>query len=311
VITDFNGDIVYVHGEIGKYLRPVTGHASLNVIEMAGEGLEAELRAAIYTASSQQLPTLNLQVRVQANGDFTSVSVRPLPGMGEGHNMLLVSFEEIGGNRPAKTKRKASNRPIDLSRIEMLERELTYSKENLHAIIEEQQASNEELKTSNEELQTINEELQSTNEELETSREEMQSVNEELVTVNAELQSKIEQLAGMQNDMKNLLDNANHGTVFLDEQMVIRRFTPQAVNIYRLIASDVGRPLADIKSNLYDENVLVRAQAVLETLEPYETEVQTCHQEWYLMRIQPYRTLDDIITGVVLTFTDSHKRFNN
>ncbi len=305
VITDKKGELIYVHGDTGKYLRPGPGQASLNVIEMAREGLEIELRTAIHAASSHNTPTLNREVQVKTNGDFTTVSlsVRPLPAIDGDENLLLVSFQDIASIQ-LKPKHKARAKPNELSRIEVLERELAYSKENLQAIIEEQQASNEELKSTNEELQSTNEELQSTNEELETSKEEMQSVNEELITVNAELQTKIEQLAGMQNDMKNLLDNTNIGTVFLDEHMAIRRFTREATNIYRLIAADVGRPLADIKSNLDGEDLLVDAQSVLETLVPFEKEVRTHNAEWYLMRIQPYRTLDNIIEGVVLTFTN-------
>ena len=157
-------------------------------------------------------------------------------------------------------------------------------------------------------MQSTNEELQSTNEELETSKEELQSVNEELITVNAELQAKIEQLAGMQNDMKNLLDNINIGTIFLDQHLVIRRFTREAARAYRLVASDVGRPLGDIKSNLEGEDLLADAQAVLESLVPRKREVRTGDGTWFLARIQPYRTLDNVIEGVVLTFTDISER---
>ncbi len=153
-------------------------------------------------------------------------------------------------------------------------------------------------------MQSTNEELQSTNEELETSKEELQSVNEELITVNAELQGKIEQLAVMQNDMKNLLDNINIGTLFLDANLCIKRITRDAVKIYRLVASDVGRPLFDIKSNLIDSDLLNDAKSVLETLVPFEREVHTTGGACYLARIQPYRTLDNVIDGVVLTFTD-------
>jgi two-component system, chemotaxis family, CheB/CheR fusion protein len=309
VITDRRGDMIYVHGDTGKYLRPGPGQASLNIIEMAREGLEIELRKAIHTASDQNIPTLNREVQVKTNEDLSTISfsVRPLPEIESDENFLLVSFHDISETQVRST-RKTRAKPNELGRIEILERELSYSKENLQAIIEEQQASNEELKSTNEELQSTNEELQSTNEELETSKEEMQSVNEELITVNAELQSKIEQLAGMQNDMKNLLDNTNIATLFLDGQMGIRRFTREAITIYRLVASDVGRPLADIKSNLDGEDLLVKAQSVLETLVPYETEVKTQNGEWYLVRIQPYRTLDNIIEGVVLTFTNISKR---
>ena len=185
---------------------------------------------------------------------------------GGGADLPAVSATAATAGKSARSKRPAPT--AEQNRIEELERELTYTKENLHATIEEQQASNEELKSTNEEMQSTNEELQSTNEELETSKEELQSVNEELVTVNAELQNKIEQLAGMQNDMKNLLDNINVGTVFLNDTLNIKRFTREAVKVYRLVASDVGRPLADIKSNINDDDLLADAQAVLETLVP-------------------------------------------
>jgi two-component system CheB/CheR fusion protein len=246
-----------------------------------------------------------------------SFSVRPLPYPDATHNLLLVSFQDVAGpiaeksasNVPAPAKTARGKRGAEEAwRADELVRELAYTKENLHATIEEQQASNEELKSTNEEMQSTNEELQSTNEELETSKEELQSVNEELITVNAELQNKIEQLAGMQNDMKNLLDNINIGTIFLNDALKIKRFTREATQVYRLVASDVGRPLADIKSNIRDDDLLADAQAVLESLVPREREVLTASGEWYLARIQPYRTLENVIDGVVLTFTDITKR---
>ena len=307
VVTDLTGRTLYVHGDTGKYLRPAPGQASLNVVEMAREGLELELRNAIQQATSSGTPTIGKEIQVKTNGGYSTVSlsVRPLPGMEGEQDLLLISFQDAP---KTKTKRKSTNSPIENSRVDELERELAYTKENLQATIEEQQASNEELKSSNEESQSTNEELQSTNEELETSKEELQSVNEELITVNAEFQSKIEQLTGMQNDMKNLLDNTNIGTIFLDEKMIIRRFTREATNIYRLVPSDVGRPLSDINSNLEGEELLSKAQTVLDTLVPYELEVQTRSESWYLLRMQPYRTLDNVIEGVVLTFTDISKR---
>jgi two-component system CheB/CheR fusion protein len=311
VVADLKGDILYVHGDTGKYLRPAPGQASLNVIDMAREGLELELRAAIRAAASEGTPTLDRATQVKANGGFTAVSlsVRPLPSQDGGQNLLLVSFHDLADPAAAKKPgRKRAAQPAEQGRIEALERDLAYLKESYQASIEEQQASNEELKSANEEMQSTNEELQSTNEELETSKEELQSVNEELITVNAELQAKIEQLAGMQNDMKNLLDNTHIGTVFLDEKLLIRRFTREAAKLYRLVPSDVGRPLCDIKSNLVGEDLLAKAQSVLESLVPNEREVRTADGAWYLARIQPYRTLDNVIEGVVLTFTDISKR---
>ena len=304
VITDFKGHIIYVHGDTGKYLRPALGEASINIIDMAREGLNLELRAAIYAAANKGVLTLNREIQVKTNGGFTTVSlsVRPVPNSNNHHNQLLVSFQDVA--QPKKTSRKPVAKTAELVRIEELEHDLLYLKESYQVNIEEQQAFNEELKSANEELQSTNEEMQSSNEELETSKEELQSVNEELITVNSELQAKIEQLADMQNDMKNLLDNVNVGIIFLDQHLVIRRFTREAVRLYRLIASDVGRPLNDIKSVVEVNDLLVAAQHVLDSLIPYEREIHLDGDTWMLVRIQPYRSLDNMIDGVVLTFTD-------
>ena len=312
VVTDRKGDILYVHGETGKYLRPAPGQASLNVIEMAREGLELELRAAINFAANGGLPTLNRELQVKTNGGFTAVSlsVRPLPNGNDDQQLLLVSFQDIA--RPAvKPKRQRTAQPAEhgqLGRLEALERDLMYLKENHQIAVQELQAANEEAKSTNEEMQATNEELQSANEELETSKEELQSINEELVTVNSELQAKCEQLANMQNDIKNLLDNIKVGIIFLDRQLMIRSFTREAIQVYRLVPSDVGRPLNDIKSVLADKDLLNAAQTVLETLIPYECELNHKDDAWILARIQPYRTVDNLIDGVVLTFTDISSR---
>lgn len=328
VITNIKGDMLYVHGETGKYLRPAPGEASLNVVEMAREGLERELRSAIHVVTTQGISIINKEMQVKTNGGFTTVglSVRPLPksvspensseGGKDTQNLLLISFQDIA-TPIIDPKKKSIAKPAEIGHIKELEQELVFIKESQQATIMEQQAFNEELKTTNEELQSTNEELQSTNEELETSKEELQSVNEELITVNAELQSKIEQLAGMQNDMKNLHDNINIGTIFLDQNMSIRRFTRDATKVYRLAQADLRRPLADIKSDLVtdpksdtkaEEDLLNKAQKVLETLVSYEQEVNTNNGICYLLRIQPYRTLDNVIEGVVLTFTDISQR---
>jgi two-component system CheB/CheR fusion protein len=310
VVTDENGNILYVHGDTGRYLRPAPGQATLNIVEMAREGLQLHLRNAIHAAAVQNEPTLNHEVPVKCEGELQilSFSVRQMSGSDGRQKLLLISFQDVA--HPAARKNSHGKIPghAELARVDELERELAYTRENLQATIEEQQASNEELKSTNEELQSTNEELQSTNEELETSKEELQSVNEELVTVNAELQAKIEQLAMMQNDMKNLLDNINIGTLFLDTRLRINRITRDAVKIYRVVAGDVGRPLSDIKSNIADGDLLIDAQKVLDTLVPFEREIRTDEGAYYLARIQPYRTLDNVIDGVVLTFTDISTR---
>ncbi|MGZ5007314.1 MAG: chemotaxis protein CheB [Methylobacter sp.] len=310
-VTDLKGNILYIYGETGKYLRPAPGHASLNIIDMAREGLQLELRSAI-AAANHGSPTQSKELSVKTNGEFHSVyfCVRPMSNPNDRQNLLLVSFQEKAHPIPDKPVRsKHSAKPDDLHHIEELERELAYTKENLQATIEEQFASNEELKCTNEEMQSTNEELQSTNEELETSKEELQSINEELITVNSELQAKIVQLADMQNDMKNLLDNTHIGTIFLDQNLIIRRFTRDATKIYRLAASDVGRALRDIKPELKGkEDLLDAAHSVLDNLVPIEREVKTLNGNSYLTRIQPYRTLENMIDGVVLTFTDITER---
>jgi len=309
VVTDMAGDILYVHGETGKYLRPAPGTATLNVIDMAREGLDLELRSAIYIAVNDGVTTLNREMEVKTNGGFSTVSlsVRVLPDLGNGQKQLLVSFQDIP-KAVAKRGRKRVNAPAELTKIEELEYNLSNLKQSYLANIEEQQSSNEELKSTNEEMQSTNEELQSTNEELETSKEELQSVNEEMITVNSELQRKIEQLADIQNDMKNLMDNINVGILFLDTHLIIRRFTRETLRIYRLVNSDIGRPLIDIKCMAEGDDLLHAAQEVLESLIPYECELRLAGNIWVLARIQPYRTLDNVIGGVVLTFTDITSR---
>ena len=307
VITDEKGNIVYVHGDTGKYLQPAPGLISTNVIDMAREGLQLDLRTAIMTAALQKKPVVAKDLPVRTNGGIHGVdlAVRPLADTEATGELLLISFQDAGQHPQEKSTR--AKRPAAkgaTKRFEDMEQELAFTKENLQATIEEMQAANEELKSTNEELQSTNEELQSTNEELETSKEEMQSVNEEIVTVNSELQAKIEQLTDIQNDMKNLLENVNLGTIFLDDRLAIKRFTREATKVYRLAPSDMGRPLADIRSTIPDEDLVADAQGVLDTLIPLEKPVRTTGNEWYNVRIMPYRTYENVIDGVVLTFSD-------
>jgi two-component system CheB/CheR fusion protein len=215
---------------------------------------------------------------------------------------------EKTNKRAADTGGSDPHVPSGLSaeaRIAALQQELRAKDEYLQSANEELETSNEELKSSNEEMQSVNEELQSTNEELETSKEELQSVNEELATVNTELQTKVIDLSRANNDMNNLLAGTGIGTVFVDFQLRILRFTPSATRILNLILSDVGRPVRHIVSNMVGYNILAAdVQVVLDTLVPKEVDVQTLEGKWYTMRIQPYRTLDNVIEGAVITFAD-------
>jgi two-component system, chemotaxis family, CheB/CheR fusion protein len=245
-----------------------------------------------------------------------NLTVRPMtlgPDATTQPNLFLVVLEEAPAHdQPPPEKAAADEGDVErqgatdfAARIAALKQELRAKEEYLQTANEELETSNEELKSSNEEMQSINEELQSTNEELETSKEELQSVNEELATVNAELQTKILDLSRVNNDLNNLLAGTGIATIFVDHQQRILRFTPTVTKVISLILSDVGRPVGQIVSNLVAYDRLVPdVQAVLDTLEPKEVEVQTRAGEWYMLRIRPYRTLENVIEGAVITFVD-------
>lgn len=303
VTTDTDGNILYVHGDTSPYLSTPSGPVTTNVIDMAHTGLQLALRSAVQSALQGE-PSINNDVIMNtkdgerwANFSVRRV-VRPVSHADDDEALLLVSFQDGAGRSADKPKH---GKPALISdahrRNEQLERELILARENQQAIIEEMQATNEEL-------QSTNEELQSSNEELETSREELQSLNEETITVNSELNTKVEQLSISKNDLNNLMDNVNTGIVFLDYELKIRRYTQEAVKVYRLIATDLGRPLGDITTNLQDGNLLTELHTVLETLIPQEIEVKTTDGVYYLARIQPYRTSGQVIEGLVLSFTD-------
>jgi two-component system, chemotaxis family, CheB/CheR fusion protein len=252
---------------------------------------------------------------VKTNGDFTPVNlaVHPVafgPPATTEAPLFLVILEDAPRPSGVEQAPETSGAPADPgtepdARLISLQHELRLKEENLRTAIEELETSNEELKSSNEEMQSVNEELQSTNEELETSKEELQSVNEELATVNAELQSKVADLSRANNDMNNLLAGSGIATVFVDHQLRILRFTPSTTRLINLIPTDVGRPVGHIVSNLagYDR-LSADVQQVLDGLVPKDVEVETKAGDCYCMRIQPYRTLENVIEGAVITFQD-------
>ncbi len=314
-LVNDRGDILYLHGRTGRYLELAAGEVEVNILKMAREGLRRPLTVALRRAASKQERVHEAGVPVKTNGDITLVdlTVQPLAseaGDAADATLCLVILEDAAappgaGAYPAPAAELAeTGEPVD-ARIAALRRELRLKEENLRIINEELETSNEELKSSNEEMQSVNEELQSTNEEMETSKEELQSVNEELSTVNIELQARVAELSRANNDMNNLLAGTGVGTIFVDHALHIKRYTPTVTQLINLIPTDVGRSVGHIVSNLRGYDRLVEdVQRVLDTLVPVEAEVQSKAGKWFLLRIRPYRTLENLIEGAVITFTD-------
>lgn len=311
-MVNAQGEILYVHGRTGMFLEPAPGEAGpSNILKMAREGLRSELGAALRKVAATGAAVRSPGLSVKTNGHFTSVDMVVRPVSAEqtayaGTPMYLVLLSE-SAPRPGPSAAGAPTSPgvEEDALVLSLRRELKAQEDYLQAANEELETSNEELKSSNEEMQSVNEEMQSANEELETSKEELQSVNEELATVNVELQAKVADLTRVNNDMNNLMAGTGIGTVFVDHGLNIQRFTPAATRIINLIPSDIGRPVGHIVSNLvgYD-SLLSDVRTVLETLVPKETEARTLAGAWYTIRIMPYRTLENVIEGVVITFVD-------
>ena len=315
------GDILYLHGRTGQYLEPAPGEAGINnILKMAREGLRRGLTTALHKAAARLDAVRVLGLRVRTNGHFTMVNVTVCPAAGGpaaalASPLFLVLLEkavEAAAPAPVTLVLPAAalgseQRGLDASnQIAELNEELQAKEEYLLAAKEELETSNEELKSSNEEMQSVNEELQSTNEELETSKEEMQSINEELSTINTELQTKVGDLSRANNDMNNLLAGTGIGTVFVDHNLRVLRFTPSAAQITNLILSDIGRPVAHVVSNLVGYTSLVAdLHAVLQNLVPKQVEVQASDGRCYILRILPYRTLENVIEGAVITFVDN------
>jgi len=307
VLTNSDGDIINIQGRTGKYLETPSGPLTNNILDMAREGLRIELSAALRAARSSAAKVTKKRLSVKTNGDYQLIDLHvcPLKKPRELAGRLLVVFEDIESESLDETGDLIGKNDSSLAstRIAELERELQTTRESHQTTIEELESSNEELKSTNEEIQSANEELQSTNEELESSKEELQSLNEELQTVNAELQGKVEELSAAHDDMRNLLNSTEIANIFVDNNMRVRRFTPEATMIVNLIQTDIGRPIQHVVGNLKYDNMIRDLENVLQYLIPVETEVQTNEGKWFNMRIIPYRTTDNRIDGAVMTFT--------
>ena len=300
VMIDRKLQVLYVHGPVEEYLTFPAGELTTRVVDMAREGLRARLRGAIGKCLEANRP-VSVTARVLRGGKSVPVraQVSPLKYPQEIDGLLLISFEDYltpagGSRRPAAGK----------DDLLQLQDELKVTREELQSTIEQLEGSNDQLKASNEEVTAANEELQSANEELETSKEELQSLNEELNTINARLEEKVDELETVNNDVVNLLSSTNIATVFLDKELKVKRYTPASTRLFSLIPTDAGRPVEDILCRFDDDTLLADSTRVLADLTPLSKEVQADDGRWYIRRITPYRTQDDRIEGVVITFVD-------
>ncbi len=303
VIINEHAEILYFIGDTAPFLKPPTGEPTFQLLRLVRESLRERLALALHEAMLKGEPCLTEGLVMMQHGHARTVdvTVKPIATVA----LLLVVFQE----RPVVNANGSSNVGLTAGderdpRVASLEQELQATRESLQSAIEQLETSNEELKSTNEELQSVNEELQSTNEELEASKEELQSMNEELVTVNAELQHNLEDFARANDDINNILASIDIGTIFLDIELKIKRFTPAMAKIFHLIGSDVGRPLSDITSTLKYDRLVADAQTVLLTLQRQELELQDTAGHWYLSRLLPYQTAHRKIDGVVITFVD-------
>lgn len=306
VLVNERGDILYINGRTGKYLEPPAGKVNWNIFAMAREGLRYELSSAFQKAQREKIPITTKNVTIGTNGgtQVVDLTIKPLIKPEAMQNLYFIIFQDVAPLLPVILPGKKRAGAASDIRTAQYEQEIQRTHEELQTMREEMQTSQEELKSTNEELQSTNEELQSTNEELTTSKEEMQSLNEELQTVNHELQARVDELSRSNNDMKNLLNSTDIATLFLDENLNVRRFTSQISQIIKLIPSDVGRSIMDITSELFYSNLVADVNEVLRSLVFKEMAVASHDGHWYIMRILPYRTLDNRIDGVVITFTD-------
>jgi chemotaxis methyl-accepting protein methylase len=306
VLCTNKGDILYISGRTGKYLEPAVGKANWNIFAMAREGLHYELADAFQRALRQKgaVTLRNVEVGVNGGVQVLDLTVQELVEPQGLRGMVMIVFTDVPAPPETKAPGRTRQAPAGAVRLAQMEEEVRQAREELHTTREEMQTSQEELKSANEELQSTNEELQSTNEELTTSKEEMQSMNEEMQTVNHELRVKVDELSRTNNDMKNLLDSTDIATLFLDSNLRVRRFTSQATKVIKLIQGDVGRPITDQSSSLLYPELAEDVREVLRTLVFAEKEVATRDGRWFTVRTMPYRTLENVIDGVVITFSD-------
>jgi len=307
VVLNPDADVVYISGRVGKYLEPTAGTANWNIHAMAPEGLRQPLFEALQQAADQDAPVQlhSLCVTTSAGTQPVDVTVQAFHQPGPLQGMTLVVFRDVAPQRPspyeghgAGSTEQGSDHAAELQRY----------RDEAARLRAEALASREQLESSNEELQSTNEELQSANEELTTSKEEAQSMNEELQTINAELQSKLDDLALAQSDMQNLLNSIDIAVLFLDQDLNVRRYTERATHLINLRENDLGRPLSDLTGKLRYPELHSDAAHTLRTLEVSKRNVKTDDGRYFSARIMPYRRLDHVIDGVVITLVETTRQ---
>jgi two-component system CheB/CheR fusion protein len=304
LVIDENYDVLHFSGRTGRFLEPASGAASLNLLNLVHRDLRLDLRTALHKAVSQREKVEARNVRLGVNGKARAINivVEPITASEE-IGAVVVLFQDAG--QAIEGAQKGEQSGAHDEHVARLEAELRVTKERLQTTIEELESTNEELKSSNEEYQSINEELQSANEELETSKEELQAVNEELQTVNGELAHRVGDLARANSDLKNLLESTQIATLFLDNELRLRSFTPASTDVFHLIEADVGRPIAHITARIAYSELQDDARRVLKTLGQVEREVASAEEDrQFLVRVLPYRSVDNFIAGVVVTFLE-------
>ncbi|WP_295441359.1 chemotaxis protein CheB [uncultured Thiodictyon sp.] len=307
VVND-RGELVLVAGRLDRYFRLASGAVTTNLVDLVPPILRVELRRALQAAAAtrQRVVRDNIVLALDDGTHRVQLTVRPVPGMEVDAGLLLVVVQDYAPlERPAQSGESADTAGLaEPPALDLLELELRTTRAELKTTVEDLDSANEELKSSNEELIATNEELQSANEELQTSQEELHSLNEELETVNTELRQNVDELGAANSDLQNLFVSTEVATIFLDRDLRVVRFTPAATARFRLIDTDVGRPIGDLAPRFHGQDLIADAGEVLRTLTPLERPIRTSEGSWFILRVLPYRTLENLIAGVVVTFID-------
>lgn len=312
VLANAKNQALYFMGPTGDYLEQPSGQPTLDLLSMVHADLRKDVRAGLKKVidSNQTIVTEIHPVQRAGMAENIRLTIKPLTVPVDNESLFLVTFENIAATMSEATI-TAKHLPQDESTVDQLESKLRDAQEDLQISMEELESSNEELQASHEEMMSVNEELQSANEELETSKEELQAMNEELSTVNYQLKDKVEELANVNDDLKNFVASTGIATLMLDSKHQIGRFTPATKRLFNLIDADIGRPLDDIREKFQDQNFLQDVDRVFHEFQPIEREIMADDGTSYLMRIAPYRAIEQRHGAVILTFVDISQRLKN